>query len=249
MTVLVAIPYFGVPANMIDKAVVHALAQTHPNTIVLVAGDGQRPPVTVRDDRLVIGTFPTNRGTPFTQQAMIAGSPFEWYAPHGADDFTARDHIATLLATRAQAAGSSCIWWHEPQRPARILRSRRTWIEFGLFSTTLLRAIGGYGAQEPCGQDSVVTSILAQHPGVRLTTKPTYHKVFRADSLTHDPRTRQGSDIRVGVKARNRDVLLRCEAIGWRNHGAIRAYRESLVPPELRTELDDRAAMVAQWLA
>ena len=129
------------------------------------------------------------------------------------------------------------------------MRSRRTWIEFGLFSTDLLRSIGGYNAAEPCGQDSVVTSILAQSPGVRHTTQPTYHKVYRADSLTHDPRTRQGSEIRVGVKARNHDVLLACQGIGWRTGEAIWRYRDGLVPPALRGELEDRAGEVARWLA
>lgn len=246
MTVLVAIPYFGVAQELIDKAVKHALAQTA-ECVVLVVGDGQAPPVSVRHDRLVVGTFPVNRGTPFTQQAMILGSPFDWYAPHGADDFTERQHLERLLALRWPAAGSSRIWFHQGAK-AQLLRSPRTWIEFGLFRTDLLRAIGGYNAAEPCGQDSVVTSILLQHPGVRLTRTPTYHKVFRADSLTHASETRQGSPIRVAVKARNREVLLRCQALGWRNHPAIRAYREAVVPDNLRSELDDRAAQVQKWL-
>ncbi len=248
MTVLVAIPYFGVPGELIDKAVRHALAQTEPDVVVLVAGDGQTPPVSCRHSRLVVGTFPTNRGTPMTQQAMILGSPFEWYAPHGADDFVSRGHIASLLALRHVAAGSSVIWYHDGGPRPHLLRSSRTWIEFGLFSTKVLRSVGGYNAAEPCGQDSVLyQGILLHTDGVRLTREPTYHKVFRADSLTHDPRTRQGSPLRMAVKARNHDVLERCEALGWKRD-AIRAYRDSLVPPDLRGELEDRAAMVAQWL-
>jgi hypothetical protein len=248
VTALVAIPYFGVSPELLDSAVTHALAQSHDDTVVLVAGDGARPPVSRRHDRLVVGMFARNRGTPMTQQAMVLGSPFEWYAPHGADDYVSREHVASLLALRFPAAGSSVVWYHEGDR-AQILRSRRTWIEFGLFSTDLLRSIGGYNAAEPCGQDSVVIGILLQTSGVRLTRKPTYHKVYRPDSLTHDPRTRQGSPIRQAVKVRNREVLLACERIGWHNRAAIRAYRDSLVPAALRTELEDRAADVARWLS
>lgn len=248
MTVLVAIPYFGVPREFLDDAIRHALGQSHVDTVVIVAGDGQKPPTRIRNSRLVVTKFARNRGAPFTQQAMLAGSPFEWYAPHGADDWTEPDHIATLLSTRAEAAGSSLVWFHEGKR-AHLLRSPRTWIEFGVFRTDLLRSVGGYNAAEPCGQDSVLISILLGTTRVALTRRPTYHKRYRADSLTHAPETRQGSPLRVAVKARNRTVILACERIGWRNRDRIRAYRDGLVPADLRGELDDRAADVARLLA
>lgn len=244
--ILVAIPYYGVPAELIDKAAKHALNQTV-DCVVLIVGDGQKPPVSVRDDRLVVGTLPRNHGAPFTQQAMLLGSPFEWYAPHGADDFIAHEHLSTLLALRHPACGSSIIWYHDGSK-ARLLRSTRTWIEFGLFRTDTLRSIGGYGAQEPCGQDSLFSSILLQTDGVRLTRKPTYHKVFRSDSLTHAPGTRQGSAVRLGVKERNREVFLGCQRLGWRNREAIRAYRSGLLSDPLRSELEDSTALIARWL-
>jgi hypothetical protein len=248
VTVLVAIPYFGVPAELIDRAARHALAQTA-DVVVLIAGDGQAPPVSVRDDRLVVGTFPRNHGTPFTQQAMLLGSPFEWYAPHGADDFVANDHIEGLLSLCHRACGSSVIWYHGPVGKPQLLRSPRTWIEFGLFRTETLRSIGGYGAQEPCGQDSLFSSILLKTDGVRLTRRPTYHKQYRADSLTHAPETRQGSPLRLGVKERNREVIIECGRLGWRNRQAIREYRAGLVPPMLSTELEDSASDVSKWLS
>jgi hypothetical protein len=248
VTVLVAIPYFGVAAELIDEAVRCALAQSHQDTVVLVTGDGQRPPISFKHHRLVVGTLPVNRGAPFTQQAMILGSPFEHYAPHGADDWTARDHVQRLIDLRAPAAGSSSVWWHEPARRPRILRSPRTWIEFGLFRTDLLRSIGGYAAHEPCGQDSVVISILLKTGRVALSRVPTYHKRYRADSLTHHPDTRGGSQIRTAVRVRNHEVLERCAAIGWERVDEIRAYRDQLVPVSLRVELDAAAAEVARWL-
>jgi hypothetical protein len=177
---------------------------------------------------------------------MILGSPFEWYAPHGADDWVDPNHVESLLALRAPINGSGVIWYHDKR--IHIYRSSRTYIEFGVLDTQLLRDIGGYNAAEPCGQDSVVISILTSTATFRLSRRPTYHKVFRADSLTHHPDTRGGSPLRTGVRLRNRAVLGECQKLGWKNRAAIRAYRDSLVPADLRTRLEDRAALVAGWL-
>lgn len=247
MTVLVAIPAGpGIPSELIDKAVRHAVAQTA-ECVVLVAGDGQEPPVTFRHDRLVIGTFPTNMGAPATQQAMILGSPFPWYAPHGADDWIEPNHVASLLRAGAPVNGSGSIYYHEGER-VRVLRSSRTYIEFGVLDTGLLRSIGGYNPAEPCGQDSVLISILIKTAPYRLTRLPTYHKLHREDSLTHHPDTRGGSPLRTGVRERNGIVLNECEGLGWRNRAAIGAYRESIVPPATKVVLEDRVALVERWL-
>ena len=203
--------------------------------------------MSIHHDRLVVGTFPTNMGTPNTQQAMILGSPFPHYAPHGADDYIERTHIASLMALRRPVAGSSRIWYHQAGK-VTLMRSSRTYIEFGVFETRVLRAIGGYAPHEPCGQDSVVISLALHMSRVGLTTTPTYHKLHREDSLTHHPATRGGSPLRTGVRLRNREVLNRCAAIGWKRTDAIRAYRESLVPASVKSVLEDRAALVETWL-
>lgn len=248
MTTLIAIPCGpGISADLIDQAARHALAQTDPDVVVLVAGDGVQPPVTVRDDRLVVGKLPSNRGAPFTQQAMLLGSPFGWYAPHGADDWIEPNHVASLLRMRAPINGSGRIWFHEANR-ARVLTSARTWIEFGVMDTAALRAIGGYNPAEPFGQDSVLISVLLRTQRVHLTRLPTYHKRFRAESLTHDPATRGGSPARTAVRDRNRLVLDECQRLHWQP-AAVRAYRESIVPADIRKALDRSTALVAKWLA
>jgi hypothetical protein len=248
MTVLIAIPVGpGIPPELLDKAVRHALAQTA-EVVVLAAGDGVKPAISFTNERLVVGTFPRNMGAPATQQAMILGSPFQWYAPHGADDWVEPNHVASLLALGGRVNGSGAIWYHEG-RITRVYRSRRTYIEFGVLFTQLLRDLGGYNAAEPCGQDSVLISVLASAGPVRLSASPTYHKLHRENSLTHHPDTRGGSPLRTGVRLRNRAALAELERIGWRNHAAIKAYRDSLVPAALRAELDDRAALVARWLS
>lgn len=248
MTTLVAIPVGpNIPAELLDKAIRHALAQTA-DVVVLAVGDGVTPPVSVKNSRLVVGTLPVNHGAPFTQQAMILGSPFPWYAPHGADDWIEPNHVASLLALGAPVNGSGVIWYHEPKR-THIFRSSRTYIEFGVLDTALLRAVGGYNAAEPCGQDSVLISVLVRSARVRLSARPTYHKLHREDSLTHHPDTRGGSPLRTGVRLRNRAVLADLERIGWHDRDAIRAYRASLISATLFTELEDSAALIANWLA
>ena len=81
MTIMVAIPYFSTAEAFIDEAVASVVGQRHDDLICLVAGDGVEPPVTLRDPRVRVVTFPTNEGTPATQQAMLLASPFDWYAP------------------------------------------------------------------------------------------------------------------------------------------------------------------------
>ena len=71
MTTLLAIPYWTTAAPYIDEAVASALAQTERDLVVMVAGDGVVPPLTVRDPRLVVVGLPTNEGAPATQQAML----------------------------------------------------------------------------------------------------------------------------------------------------------------------------------
>jgi hypothetical protein len=247
MTVLIAIPVGpGIPPELLDKAVRHALAQTV-EVVVLAAGDGIKPDIAFRHDRLVVGTFPTHMGAPATQQAMILGSPFPWYSPMGADDWIEPNHVASLLALGSKVNGSGSIYYHIGRR-IHVYRSSRTYIEFGVLDAELLRSIGGYNAAEPCGQDSVLISVLTATSPFRLSRRPTYHKLERANSLTHHPDTRGGSPLRTGVRLRNRVALARMAQIGWRNRPAIKAYRDSLVPPEIRTMLEDRAAEVAKWL-
>lgn len=246
MTVLIAIPYRGVSQELIDNAVRHALDQSHPDVVVLVAGDGQKPPVTIHDDRLVVGKLPAHHGAPFTQQAMLLGSPFEWYAPHGADDWIEPTHVSSLIDLGAPVNGSGRIWYHGPGKP-RILRSPRTWIEFGVMDAAAIRSIGGYNPAEPFGQDSVLISVMLRTQRVRLTTRPTYHKQYRPDSLTQHPETRGGSEARTAVRERNRTVLTECARRRWQPD-AVRAYRDSLIPDDIQRTLDKSSALVAKWL-
>ena len=157
-----------------------------------------------------------------------------------------RDHVARLLAARADVVIPAAVWSHQFDGQT-VVRHKSGVVEVGLFRTSVLKAIGGYGAQERCGQDSLFVSILLKTEGWAFAAKPTYHKVARLGSLTTDPETKGGSPYRTAMRLRNQAVLAECARLGWKRE-AIRAYRETLIPPELRVQVEDRAALVAQWL-
>lgn len=244
MTVLVAIPFYGC-ADYIEQAVRHVLAQTYRDLVCLVAGDGEMPPLTITDDRLAVVTFPDNRGAPFTQQAMLMGSPFEWYAPHGADDWTDPDYLSNLMAIDGPAKASGAVWWHYPEPVLR--HGDHAMVEFGVFDTDLLRSVGGYGADRRCGQDTLLfEDILPHFAPIKWNTIPGYHKRIREGSLTHDPATGFGSPYRAEVVEHNRAVAEQCAGYGW-DAERIRAFRAGLV--EDRDALTERTDAVRAVLA
>jgi hypothetical protein len=245
----VAIPYFRC-ADYIEQAVTCALAQTHADVRVLVGNDGDEPPRLPKDDRVTLVNFPTNRGAPFTQQAMLLGSPFGWYAPHGADDWTDPEYVDSLMAIDGPAKASGAVWWHYSESSQQLRTNDRAMIEFGVFDAELLRSIGGYGADRRCGQDTLLfEDLLSSVVPVGWSMRAGYHKRIRAGSLTQDPETGFGSPYRQEVVWHNRDVAVACARIGFADREAIRRYRESLVPADLRAELDDRIGMVREALS
>lgn len=247
MTVLVAIPYYRC-ADLIEEAVRSVLAQTYRDLVCIVGGDGEAPPVHLRDGRLVVVPFPTNRGAPFTQQAMLHGSPFAWYAPHGADDWTEPDYLERLMALDSPANGTDTLWIHRGKRPPYVYHSQ-SYAEFGVYSTALLRSVGGYGIDRRCGQDTLLyQQLLPNVQPVVFSSEPRYHKRMRHDSLTHSPRTGHGSAYRREVVAHNRRVAAHCDRLGYRDLARIRTYRASLAGRAFLAELEDRVALVAAAL-
>ena len=240
---LVAIPYYGA-AEYVDKAVSSVLDQTHRDFVCLVVGDGETPPLSIHDDRLIVHSFPENRGAPFTQQAMLLGSPFQFYAPFGSDDWADPDHLEGLVHAPNVCVGS--VWWHDtpeasPRRVGKVF-------EIGCWSTDDLRSIGGYGAQERMGQDSLMLHIMARTIGYATADKPTYHRVVRPGALGTSRETRRNSPARIALRRRNRDVARQCQAMGWEIDN-IRRYREGLIPQPLRHELMDRAGEIRRLLS
>lgn len=231
MTTLVCIPYFGVP-DLVERCVRSVLAQSLRDIVVLVIGDGEAPPLDVRDDRLAVYVLPENRGPYFAQQLAILASPFDRYAVVGADDWVEPEHLERLAGLGGTAAIVGWSWFHFPN--GRVMTVHKG-LETGLYSTNRLRNIGGHNPAERIGQDSLLIHLLRQTGDLRATDQPTYHRVVRPGSLSRAPETKRGSDARNEMRAHNRAVLRQCLRLGRPNR--IREYRDSLVPAEVRDEL------------
>lgn len=249
MTVLVAIPYYRC-GPWIERCVRSCLAQTYEDIVVLVAGDGDDPRPylqDVHDSRLVVEVFPTNWGAPHTQQAMLLASPFEWYAPMGADDWLEPEHIEACLAVRNRLVGLGAVYWHQgtADAPARV---KKVDYETGTFMTELLVSVGGYGAHEKCGQDITLLKLLRTVYPMAYQMRPTYHRFKRPGSLTTDPATGHHSALRQGIWVRN-DAMRRAVKRYGGQVALIKAYRESLYPPDVRAALDARVAQLVPALA
>lgn len=239
MTVLVCIAYFGVP-DLIGRAVRSVLAQTHTDLQLVVIGDGEEPPLDVKDERLEVHTLPYNRGPYFCQAVALAASRHEWYATVGADDWVAPDHLERLLAVRASAAVPT--WFYRDEH--RQLAGPAP--EFGITTTERLRGIGGFNASERIAQDALNVRLLREHGGIVRTRYATYHYTVRDGSLTQAPETRKGSPARVEVHQRNRAILDATRRMGL---SEIRAYRQAIIPARIRHEVTEQAQRLSGLVA
>lgn len=248
MTILVTVPYFGCP-DLIDRCVASILGQTERDIAVLVIGDGEVPPITLRDDRLEVVTLPENNGPYFCQQVAITASPFPWYAVVGADDYLEPDHLERLLALtpRSDAVATGTVWFHDLAGNVKVHEAPTNGYEVGLFGTDRLRSVGGHNPTERVGQDTLLLHVLTLTGPVVRTTHPTYHRIKREGSLMTSPWTGKGTPYRNDVKRRNRIVLRRCTELAS-SLPALRTFREQLIPLHVRNEVAEHAARVAARL-
>lgn len=233
MTIAVAMPYFGCP-ELVERAVRSVLRQTVRDLALIVVGDGEAPPLRVRDNRLVVLTLPENRGPYFAQQVVLGANPFPWYAPHGADDWSDPDHLAGLMSLGGSAVLTGAVWFHNGPNVTLNVAP----YEVGLFSTERLRKLGGHNPAERIGQDTLLMRLLRLTGPVRVTKRATYHRVRRPGTLMTAPATRPGSPARNQMRARNRAVYRK--AVALRDVDRIREWRLSQVPPPLSCELEEQ---------
>ena len=251
MTVLVAIPYGPSAAPYIDEAVASVLRQTEDDLVCVVAGDGEPPPVRSADPRLVVVGFPTNEGAPLTLQTLLLASPFEWFAPMGADDWIDPDYLEGLLGCTGKARSAWRLWhfdetteWVKQDYPGNPAHT-----EFGMFDAETLRSIGGYGGERRVGQDTLLyLQLLPFVTPVDRMPGPRYHKRIHAASLTHDEATGHGSDYRREVVEHNDAVASTIQNWGFADLERVRRFREWLARDQAAV-LTERVAIVQDALA
>lgn len=243
MTVTVAVPYYGCP-DLVGRAVRSILDQTYRDIHVVVIGDGEEPPLEgITDSRLDVFTMPVNRGAYFALQVALLGVGHRWFAPFGADDYADPDHLERLVALYRSSKVDAVITGAVFNNAGQVHTGP---YEVGLFRRRRMLRIGGYNPAERVGQDTLMLRLLKLTGPVVATNHPTYHRVRRPDSLTTAPDTALGSPYRNAVKSRNRSVFASCE--GLREIGLIRAYRQSIVPPDIAAALEEQVAALGRHL-
>ena len=233
MTVLISIPTYGVGGDLLEKSVRSVLAQTHRDIVCVVVGDGEQPRLSISDPRLIVYSYPTNRGAYFAQMVALGANPHEWYAPVASDDWVDPDHIERL-ASHGTDMATGAVWYHNGSRPVKIVRKL---YEVGMYRTERMLSVGGYNPGERMGQDSLTLKVMRIVAPMGATEIPTYHRVQRPGSLCTHPDTKKGSPAREAMRARNRAIVAQCERYG--DADRIREYRWSLVRPDLRAELEE----------
>lgn len=245
MTVTVAVPFYGAP-ELLERCIRSVLGQTHRDLHCVVVGDGQKPKLRIRDGRLDLYTLPENRGTYFVSQLILEAVRHRWYALVGADDWLEPEHLGRLMdiAKEGQTAiAQTAVVWH--QGDAETIH-RGSYV-VGMFRKARLVEIGGFNPAERIGQDTLTLRLLRLTGGLAEAHEPTYHRVRRPDSLTTAELTRIGSPERNAMRGRNRAVFAACGRL--RTAEAIRAYRASLIPSQVRDELAEQTARLAGLVA
>jgi glycosyltransferase involved in cell wall biosynthesis len=242
MTVLISVTYYEPCREYVERAVRSVLAQTHRDLVCVVIGDGAEPPLAgIRDERLIVHSYPENRGAYFAQDVAILASPFEWYAPVAADDWVDPDHIARHVELNADMA-CGALWYHNDHYPEGIVVRKA--YEVGMYRTKRYLEIGAHNPAERLGQDSLTLKVMRIVRPVGATSHPTYHRLGRAGSLSTHPATRRDSPARQQMRRRNRAIVARCLRIAAmmpnleRRAARIREYRATLVPAPIRAALE-----------
>lgn len=243
VTVLVGIPTYNVDRELVEKCVRSVLAQTHRDLVCVVVGDGEKPRLPISDSRLVVYSYPINRGAYFAQMVALGASPYAWYAPVGSDDWLDPDHIEKLAAHGTDMA-TGAVWYHNGGNPVKVIHKL---YEVGLYRTARMLAVGGYNPAERMGQDSMLLRAMRIVAPMGATTIPTYHRVQRPGSLCTHPDTKKGSPAREAMRVRNRVIVAKCEALKAADR--IHDYRWSLVPPAIRDELGEHNERLRGLLA
>jgi hypothetical protein len=242
--ILVCIPTYGVERELVEKSVRSVLAQTHKDLACVVIGDGETPPLPhIADSRLVVHSYPVNRGAYFAQDVAIWASPHEHYAIVASDDWVDPDHLESMLAL-GQDVACGALYYHNDHYPDGIVIRKA--YEVGLYRTQRYHEIGAHNPNERIGQDSLTLKVMRLVAPVGATSKPTYHRFGRAGSLSTHPDTCKAAPARIEMRQRNRAIVRECMKL--RTADRIKAYRESLVPRDVQETLDEQVEQLRRKL-
>ena len=256
MTILVSLPTYNTPPELLDKAIRSILAQTFTDFVLVVVGDGVEPSLNgVTDDRLVVFVLPENRGRFFADAVAQAANPFDWWTPHDSDDWSEGRRFADLWRRRKHGAVWSAVETdgnvHTLPNALRPLRKRlrQTGYHIGLYSTERIRAIGGSHPGYRVGYDTLFNSLIRMTGDVSMSPHPYYHRHKWPGSLTSHPKTGRGSLVRQQSLARMERLYAQVYPLySTKRVNEITAAVTRTIPVQLREQVAEQAELLRKEL-
>jgi glycosyltransferase involved in cell wall biosynthesis len=257
VTILVSLPYWNAPAELLDKAIGSILSQTFTDLRLVVIGDGCEPPISgVVDDRLEVFVLPENRGRYFADAVAQAANPFEWWSPHDADDWSEDRRFADLWRRRAPGAVWSAVETdgsiHTLPRALNDLtpRLKQTGYHIGLYSAERIALTGGYHPGYRVGYDTLFNALIRMTGDVSFSPHPYYHRHKWEGSLTKAKRTGRGSAMRNEAVAKLIHLYALIYPVYQRGEIAeIAPMITRTIPIRLREQVAEQAELLRKRLA
>jgi len=219
--IVVSVPVFKTPKDLLERAVGSLLEQTHPNVLIVVVSDGEKQPSYAgcsftSDPRVITLKLQQNHGPYFIHDLVLrATAPGDLFAIQDSDDRSAPDRFeklaAALLAHNADAAfpdvhvkssRSTEIRRALDIRPAKAGALSHPADHFWLVRRESLLKLGGYYPGVRMGADSLYTSLMLRFGRTVAVPEAKYVRFVRSDSLSQKPSTGIGSPARKAAKKR-----------------------------------------------
>lgn len=257
MTVVVSMPTYHTPVDLLRRSVESVLAQTHRDLLLILVEDGEpAPTLPIRDDRLVRFRLPRNTGRYFADAVVteaIKHQPDLVWVVHDADDWSEPERLERLLPHLDDGAVVAPYWRHqhgrtfvqEPSR-GRLLLPTAGFVHLahwcsGAYTSERVQRAGGIHPGFRVGFDTLFVRLLAMTGRVGIAPNTDYHWCRRTGgSLTTSAATRFGSPARHEAKRR----LAALDDAAWRARArgqeVARVVRDD-VDPELARQVARQA--------
>lgn len=260
--VLVSMPTYKTPDDLLRRAVQSVLRQTHTDLRLVVVADGVKIRELPRDDRLIVHRLPENRGRYFCDAVVTAlAADDEVVVIHDADDWSDPDRIERLLPVLEDGAAIARYHRHMPRGGHHIQEPSKTrfgnpdgnfvhighWCS-GAYTGERIRRAGGIHPGFRVGYDTLFVRMLAYTGPVGISRRPSYHWERRkGGSLTTSPETKFGSPHRLAA----RKELVRLNTLAWearqRGEDPGQVIRDD-IPDDLAEQVEIAAAELAEKL-
>lgn len=257
---VVSMPTFRTPRDLLDRAVRSVLDQTYEDLLLVVVNDGgERLSGMPSDSRLMVWDMDRNRGRYFADAVVTRAlsSRLDWlWSVHDADDWSEPERFDRLLPHAEDGAVISPYWRHQRgktwvQEPARDRVRKPTegfvhiahWVS-GAYTVERVERAGGVHPGFRIGFDTLFVRMLVLTGPVGIAEDKGYHWCRRTSgSLTSSPETRFGSQRRAAAKQR----LVRLDREAWdrRHEDPGSVIRES-VKPEIGEQVEVEAGRLSE---